>query len=152
MGREAFAQANPLALAQVRNVRGTVPAYLQATGAVRTGAKSRTGQRLVLHGTDACPTRRKRLSYTDGFTFLHGETHLSPAWCRGSHQGNSTDPLRLTKAANVRGTVPACLICHNYRGWKSRRRLFPSRFPCRRRCFRAFRGNGLGDCPRILKR
>ena len=49
--------------------------------------------------------------------------------------------LTSTKAMqNVRGTVPACLICHNYRGWKSRRRLFPSRFPCRRRRFRAFRG------------
>ena len=55
-------------------------------------ALSYTGRTLVLHGESACPTRMVSLSYTEKRIFpLHG--------AEGVTQGNSTDPLRLTKAA-----------------------------------------------------
>ena len=96
-----------------RNDRPRCDHYPRLWSKIRTDSKSRTGQRLVLHGTDACPTRRKRLSYTDGFTFLHGETHLSPAWCRGSHTRKLNRPPPPYKS----GEMPKWARCDNCTKW-----------------------------------
>ena len=60
----------------------------------RYGRLSYTAKALVLHGESACPTRMVSLSYTEKRIFpLHG--------AEGVAQGNSTDPLRLTKSGKM---------------------------------------------------
>ena len=49
-------------------------------------------------------------------------------------------PCLQLKSGMAWGTVPRIPNMSELWGCKSRRRLFPSRFPCRRRCFCAFRG------------
>ena len=73
-------------------IQGFGARYGRARRATRDNALSYTGRTLVLHGESACPTRMVSLSYTKKRIFpLHG--------AEGVTQGNSTDPLRLTKAA-----------------------------------------------------
>ena len=73
-------------------IQGFGARYGRTRRAARGNALSYTGRTLVLHGESACPTRMVSLSYTEKRIFpLHG--------AEGVTQGNSTDPLRLTKAA-----------------------------------------------------
>ena len=73
-------------------IQGFGARYGRARRATRGNALSYTGRTLVLHGESACPTRMVSLSYTKKrICPLHGAEEVT--------QGNSTDPLRLTKAA-----------------------------------------------------
>ena len=73
-------------------IQGFGARYGRARRAARDNALSYTVRTLVLHEKSACPTRMVSLSYTEKRIFpLHG--------AEGVTQGNSTDPIRLTKAA-----------------------------------------------------
>ena len=75
-------------------IQGFGARYGRARRATRGNALSYTGRTLVLHGESACPTRMVSLSYTEKRIFpLHG--------AEGVAQGNSTDPLRLTKSGEM---------------------------------------------------
>ena len=75
-------------------IQGFGARYGQTRRAARGNALSYTGRTLVLHGESACPTRMVSLSYTEKRIFpLHG--------AEGVTQGNSTDPLRLTKSGGM---------------------------------------------------